>query len=85
MKDEDLDNFVILNSRLLYIGENDIEKEAAAIARIETSNGAVREVKSIISEVVNLGNEYSLPANDTVGSSEENRNSNSRISRKKII
>ena len=84
MKDEDLDNFVILNSKFLYIGENELEKEAAVISKIETASGAVSEIKAIISYVIDLGKNNSLPANDMVGSNVENKNTKNGLIGKRL-
>ncbi|MBR2290602.1 MAG: hypothetical protein IJ867_08575 [Clostridia bacterium] len=68
IKDEDIDKFVIIKSKLVYIGSDKLEASAAEGLGLGggSSASAVKEIQAIVDGVIELGDTNEVPASDTV-------------------
>ena len=70
---KDINKFVIIKSKLIYIGSDELETQAAQSMGmgVRGNASAVREIQAIVgSEAMNLGKTYALPSSDSVETAE---------------
>lgn len=63
-----------MGNKLIYAGENELELEAvsnldieSAIKGEDSTKNAINEIKAIIGSVLELGNNFNVPIDDSVG------------------
>ena len=68
MEDQDLDKFVIIKSKLVYIGSDELESQAAESLGLGggSSQSAVTEIQSIVDGIIELGDINEVPSSDSV-------------------
>ncbi len=75
MDEKDIDKFLVLNGKLMFIGNDDYERKIAEDAGIDTSlsngNFSVEDLKVLAGSVLSLGNEVEVPVGDNGESPEE--------------
>ncbi len=75
MDEKNIDKFLVLNGKLMFIGNDDYERKIAEDAGIDTSlsngNFSVEDLKVLAGSVLPLGNEVEVPVGDNGETPEE--------------
>lgn len=69
LSDEDLDKFVILNGKLVYIGANELEKEVAESLNMDTSlsgDSSITDIQKMADKILPITTTITLPENDNM-------------------